>query len=366
MRALQHKMTETMPLPYLTAQVPGIGGRIRETPEDFRVEERPLYLPCGEGEHLYLRVTKRELSTPDLVLWLSSTLGVKARCIGVAGLKDAHAVTTQLVSVQGTTPERIAQLRLDDRILSVEVLGWHRNRLRTGHHAGNRFHLIVRDLLPVAEESVPLALDELIRRGVPNYFGPQRQGRRGLNYQIGAVLLTDPARRANLGRSKRLWYLHAYQSFLFNQIVARRIDRLDRVLVGDWAMKVINGACFPVEDAVVEQPRADRFEISPTGPLFGSRAPWAMGEPGDIERAVVTEAGATPELLRQAAADCGFRGERRALRVRLDELEWSLKGGVLNLAFSLPPGAYATGVLRELMKTDEGRGVMDKRNEEAL
>ncbi len=345
-------MMETRPLPYLTAQVPGIGGRIRETPEDFRVEERPLYLPCGEGEHLYLRVTKRELSTPDLVLRLSSTLGIKARCIGVAGLKDAHAVTTQFVSVQGTTAERIAQLRPDEKLLSIEVLGRHRNRLRTGHHAGNRFLLTIRDLQPDAEKSLSAVLDELARRGVPNYFGPQRQGRRGQNYQLGAALLVDQARRAKMSRSKRLWYLHAYQSFLFNQIVARRIGRLDQVLVGDWAMKVVNGACFPVEDAAVEQPRAEQFEISPTGPLFGSRAPWATGEPGDIERAVVSAAGTTPESLTHAAADCGFRGERRALRVRLNELEWSLKGGVLNLTFSLPPGAYATSVLRELMKPD--------------
>lgn len=345
-------MMETRPLPYLTAQVPGIGGRIRETPEDFRVEERPLYLPCGEGEHLYLRVTKRELSTPDLVLRLSSTLGIKARCIGVAGLKDAHAVTTQFVSVQGTTAERIAQLRPDEKLLSIEVLGRHRNRLRTGHHAGNRFLLTIRDLQLDAEKSLSAVLDELARRGVPNYFGPQRQGRRGQNYQLGAALLVDQARRAKMSRSKRLWYLHAYQSFLFNQIVARRIGRLDQVLVGDWAMKVVNGACFPVEDAAVEQPRAEQFEISPTGPLFGSRAPWATGEPGDIERAVVSAAGTTPESLTHAAADCGFRGERRALRVRLNELEWSLKGGVLNLTFSLPPGAYATSVLRELMKPD--------------
>lgn len=346
-------MTAGSPLPYLTAQFPGVGGHIRETPEDFRVEERPLYLPCGEGEHLYLRVTKRGLSTPDLVLRLSSTLGIKARCIGVAGLKDARAVTTQLVSVQGATPERIAQLQLGEQVLSVEVLGWHRNRLRTGHHAGNRFHLILREVQPAAEDVVPLILEQLVRRGVPNYFGPQRQGRRGLNYQLGAMLLTDPARRAKMSRSKRLWHLHAYQSFLLNQIVARRIDRLDQVLVGDWAMKVSNGACFPVEDAMVEQARAERFEISPTGPLFGSRAPWATGEPGEIERAVVAEAGATPESLCRAAADCGFRGERRALRIQLADLDWSLKDHVLNLAFSLPPGAYATSVLRELMKLPE-------------
>jgi tRNA pseudouridine13 synthase len=339
-------------LPYLTEAVPGVGGTIRAAPEDFRVEERPLYLPCGEGEHLYCRVTKRGLSTPELVSRLSSTLGVKARGIGVAGLKDARAVTTQMVSLHGVSPEAVARLRLDGQLLAVEVLGRHRNRLRTGHHRGNRFHLVVRGVRAEASSLVPAILEELSRRGVPNYFGPQRQGRSGLNYEIGAALLHDPARRAKLPRSKRLWYLHAYQSFLFNLVAARRLDRVDRLLDGDWAMKHDNGACFPVLDAAVEQPRCDRFEISPTGPLFGSRAPWAAGEPGRIEAACVAELQATPEALVQAAAFCGFRGERRALRVRLEELEWEVRGRDLTLAFTLAPGAYATGVLRELMKSE--------------
>src|SRR5437868_374337 len=131
--------------PFLTTTVPGIGGVIRATPDDFQVEERPLYLPCGDGEHLYIKVVKRGLSTPDLVRRLSSVLGVKAQAIGVAGLKDARAVTTQMISVQGVQADSLSRLTLDEQLLSVEVLGRHRNRLRTGHHAGNRFRLVVRD-----------------------------------------------------------------------------------------------------------------------------------------------------------------------------------------------------------------------------
>src|SRR5213594_2205359 len=135
-------------LPFLTAEVSGIGGRIRATPEDFHVEERPLYLPCGEGEHLYLRATKRGLSTPQMVSYLSAMFGIKARCIGVAGLKDAKAVTTQMVSLQGVSHETLSGMQLDPRLLSVEVLGRHRNRLRTGHHAGNVFRLVIRGIQP--------------------------------------------------------------------------------------------------------------------------------------------------------------------------------------------------------------------------
>lgn len=343
----------TARLPYLTASVPGIGGTIRSAPEDFHVTERPLYLPCGEGEHLYLRITKRGLGTPQLVLHLSSVLGIKARAIGVAGLKDSNAVTTQTVSLQGVKPDALARLRTDDRVLAVEVLGRHRNRLRTGHHAGNEFRLVIRQVSPDAGERVSAVLDELGRRGVPHYFGPQRQGRKGDNYLLGSALLVDETRRNKLSRSKRLWYLHAYQAHLFNRILAARIDRIDRLLSGDWAIKVINGACFPVEDPIREQPRAEAFEISPTGPLFGSRASWATGEAGLIEQEAVGGLGTTREALTNAAKACGFRGERRALRVPLAGLNWSVQHQTLTLSFALPPGAYATNVLRELMKNEQ-------------
>jgi tRNA pseudouridine13 synthase len=339
--------------PFLTSGVTGIGGRIKARPEDFQVEERPLYLPCGDGEHLYVRITKRGLSTPDLVLRLSSVLGVKAKGIGVAGLKDAQAVTTQMVSLHGVAEEKLSRLRFDEQVLSMDILGRHRNRLRKGHHAGNTFHVKVRDVCLGAATTVPEVLRELQCRGVPNYFGPQRQGRRGLNHQTGAQLLNDPDRRKRMGKSQRMWYLNAYQSYIFNRLLGSRIDRIDTVLLGDWAMKHENGACFQVNDPAVEQPRADRFEISPTGILFGSRAPWASGEPGAIERAVVSTCGATPESLSEAGAECGFRGERRAFRIRLDDLVWSLDQGTLSLTFSLPAGAYATSVLRELMKLPE-------------
>ena len=347
------KSTAVSALPYLTADTPGIGGVIRQTPDDFVVEEQPLYLPCGEGEHLYLKITKRGLSTPDLISRLSSTLGVKARGIGVAGQKDTRAVTTQMVSLHGMKPDMLTRLKTDERLLSVEVLGRHRNRLRTGHHRGNRFRLVIRRIDPHATERLPAIMEILGRRGVPNYFGPQRQGREGTNYVVGAALLRDAAHRERLPRHRRIWLLNTYQSHVFNRVLALRIETIDRIMTGDWAMKHDNWACFHVEDAAAEQPRAERFEISPTGPLFGSHAPWATGEPGAIEEQVVMELGETKDALQEAANDCGFRGERRALRVKPDQLEWSVEDDRITLAFTLPPGSYATSVLREVMKNDE-------------
>ena len=93
------------------------------------------------------------------------------------GLKDARAVTMQMLSIHGVTADQLARLKVDEQILSIEVLGRHRNRLRPGHHAGNRFRLVIRDVAVHAKETVPVILEALTRRGVPNYFGPQRQGR---------------------------------------------------------------------------------------------------------------------------------------------------------------------------------------------
>ena len=51
-----------LPHSYLSSELPGIGGSIKEELEDFIVEEIPLYQPCGEGEHVYFRIEKRDLS----------------------------------------------------------------------------------------------------------------------------------------------------------------------------------------------------------------------------------------------------------------------------------------------------------------
>jgi tRNA pseudouridine13 synthase len=340
-------------VPYLTASVPALGGRIRSTPDDFCVEERPLYLPCGEGEHLYIRVKKRGLSTPDLVLRLASQLHVKAQTIGVAGLKDAQAVTTQMLSLQGVKAETISALPTDERLLALEVLGRHRNRLRKGHHAGNQFRLVIRDVRERSEDDLQELFDELVRRGVPNYFGPQRQGRSGTNFQLGAELLQDAARRNKMPRNKRIWFMNAYQSHVFNRIVAKRIESIDRVFLGDWAMKSDKGACFPVEQPEVEQPRADRFEISPTGPLFGSRAPWATGVPGDIEQAVVAElghhAGASVESRRRM-----WIPWRTASPARPSQRVVLVAGGHCADPWLLArSGSYATSVLREVVKKSD-------------
>ncbi|MEE9403717.1 MAG: tRNA pseudouridine(13) synthase TruD [Algisphaera sp.] len=186
--------TNPAPLAYLTPDLPGVGGVLKQNPEDFLVEEQPLYEPCGEGEHLYLYIEKKSATTHDLIRRVAKAFRVKRGSVGHAGLKDKHAVTRQHLSIHlpGTTKAQDAEAL--ERLASypyAQVL-WvdrHTNKLRPGHHGGNRFVLIVRDVSPTAVIHAKPILDRLASQGFPNYYGEQRFGYRQNAHLLGAHLL---------------------------------------------------------------------------------------------------------------------------------------------------------------------------------
>ena len=394
-------------LPLLTEALPGTGGAVRLTPEDFFVEEIPLYEACGEGQHVYVRVEKRGLTTHRLLDMMAKQLRVSPRAFGYAGLKDANAVTRQTISIEGADPDAVAKLD----IVGVTVLSVsrHRNKLKLGHLAGNRFRIRVRDVGREAVLTATTVLEVLARRGVPNYFGEQRFGVRANSHVLGWALLRgdnrqfvhsylgDPqpderpdVQRArtlvdegqfeaalrhipgnlfserqmllNLVRSggdvdravgsldKRLRGLlfSAFQAFLFNRLLTQRLSRLDRLMAGVVAYIHASGAAFVVQDVATEQPRADAFEISPSGPLFGTKVLMADGVPGQMERQMLAETEMSLAQFRLAGID--FKGARRPLRVPMRHVSVAWDEGLV-LEFQLPPGSYATEVLREVTKT---------------
>lgn len=330
-------------LPTATRELPGTGGVIRERPDDFVVTELPSYLPQGKGSHHYLLVRKTGLTTRDVVRALED-LGVPASRIGVAGLKDKHAVTTQWISVPNRHADAIEPL---GDVPGLEILerSRHKNKLGMGHLRGNRFEIRIRRPEPGALERARGVLGRLELVGAPNFFGPQRFGRYGRNAVDGLTLLRGGWVPGD-HRLKR-FFLSALQSLLFNRLLALRMRRdLYRVVLpGDWAKKHDTGGEFLVEDDA-EAARAERLEISALLPLYGTRVRVAEGEPGRLEREIL------------AAHGLGWsdftarRGARRVSRVALDGAEARVEGDGLVVAFSLPKGAYATTVLREIMKID--------------
>lgn len=401
-----------MGLPFFTSELAGIGGRIKRRAEDFRVDEAPLYQPCGEGTHVYFRVRKVGIPTPAVVERIAEYMHVRRTDIGFAGMKDAQAVTTQWMSLEHADPDKLAAYR--DKQVAIEQVARHANKLRAGHLAGNRFAIRIRQVGPDALPAARAVLDVLGRRGAPNYFGSQRFGLRGDTGALGEALIrndleefvaiylgrpaADPpdcrmAREAfdagDLARARTHWprhyanerralaaykkrrcaraavaaidkrmkrfYVSAFQSEVFNEVLAARIGSIDRVMTGDWARKTDTGGVFLVEDADAAQPRAEAFEISATGPIVGYRASLAEGEPGQIERRVLAGRGVTREQFR-TIGPLKAKGSRRPLRFSLAQPGISAgsdeHGEYIELTFTASSGCYATAVLREIMKTD--------------
>lgn len=411
MEANHRNQTE---LPYFTTDLPGIGGSIKRYDEDFIVEEIPLYPACGEGTHTYFMIEKRGLTTLAAIRLIARALGRSPRDIGYAGLKDAHGVTRQMLSIEHMNPPRIESLELSRiRVLSITR---HGNKIKLGHLAGNRFMIKIRQTVASPLARTGPIMEVLVTCGLPNYFGPQRFGVRGDNALIGRAVLQgnyDEAIALMLGRpgpvdhadvrkarelfdagdleasaaawthafpeqaqicralvksggdTRKAWravqhslrklYVSAVQSDLFNRVLARRITDIDRLETGDIAWKHSNGACFHVEDAAREQARCDAFEISPTGPLFGRRMTEARGAPGRVEAEVLAESGLAKEQM-HAKEGKKLDGARRPLRVPLLSPDLDVDsddhGPYLRLSFQLPPGAYATSVTREICKGD--------------
>ncbi len=397
-----------MSYPYLTHFIPGTGGIFKESTEDFEVTEIPLYLPCGSGEHTYLLVEKQGLATLEMIRRLARHLGVSERDTGYAGMKDARGITRQTISMTKVPPESLAGLELPGiRVLSAAR---HNNKLRLGHLKGNRFRIRLRNVAPEALKRAEEALSVLKERGVPNYFGEQRYGSQGNSAAIGRELLkgdSEAAVRALVGNPEAVrdeqwqgaisafqegrfndalelfpghcrterdilrilarfpdaWekalksinprlislYVSACQSMLFDAVLAGRMPLIDQLEEGDIAFKHLNGACFLVEDAADLAIRAKEFEISPTGPMCGKKMLLPGGLVASREEAIIFSEGLSMQDF-TTGGKYELSGERRPLRVKIDDCSAAMDSGDLVLEFSLPKGAYATSVLREIMK----------------
>ncbi len=329
--------------PYLTADLPGIGGVIRVKPEDFGVIEVPAYEPCGDGEHLYVFFEKRGLTTRQVFDHLHQVMRIPEKSIGVAGLKDKHAITQQWLSFPARYADRLPQL---EELPGVRILetGLHTNKLGVGHLRGNRFEIVVRDVVPDAFNTAQKVLSQLERLGVPNYYGPQRFGLGGRNPLRGYELVTRGKGRGRPWLKKFL--IGSLQSLLFNDWLALRLERglYDRVLRGDVAKKHATRGEFLVENPEAENPRAAALEISATGPLHGRKYYEAKHEARTLEDEILARYGLKRENFQTR------KGARRPLRFPLEDAVVNAQDGGLKLAFFLPKGAYATALLREVMK----------------
>lgn len=332
--------------PTLTTSPP-IRAVLKAHPEDFEVEEIAKVEPSGTGDHCWVWIEKRDLTTPEAARRLARALGVDARGVGWGGLKDRHAVTRQWLSLPGVDPGEAAAAVVDGlRVLEARR---HPRKLKSGVLVGNRFRMLLREVdrgqVPLLEE----VLRELARRGAPNYFGEQRFGRDGRNVEAAKAWLVRGGRPPR-DRFRRKLFVSALQSAAFNDVLARRIrdGTIDRVLPGDLLKKTVGGGTFESDEPAIDQPRVEAWEVSPTGPMFGAKMQRAGGAAAALEAEVEAEHDLGPDVYR-AMGRLG-EGTRRALRIRVEAPAIEPCADGVWLSMTLPAGAYATEVLRELFK----------------
>jgi tRNA pseudouridine13 synthase len=344
--------------PLLTQDLPGIGGQIKQAPEDFDVEEIPAYEPSGQGQFLYLWIEKRGMGAEYFQRQVAHRLGIAAGEVGTAGLKDRQAVTRQWVSVPEVEATRLAQLESAD--LHVLRVSRHGNKLRPGHLHGNRFRILVRQPDAAAATRLGPLLARLQEQGLPNYYGAQRFGRDGETVHLGLSLLhgepapTRPGRRPNLRNPfLRKLALSAAQSALFNHYLGQRLrdGLLHQVVQGDVMGKWPFGGLFVAQELSQEQLRFQRRETVHTGPIFGKKMFLPTDNAAEREAAVLLEAGLKRDAFRQFGKL--LQGTRRHNLVYLDDLSATMGPEGIRLQVTLPAGSYATVLLGELMKSAE-------------
>ncbi|MBI9016634.1 MAG: tRNA pseudouridine(13) synthase TruD [Phycisphaerae bacterium] len=400
--------------PFLTENLPGTGGTIKNHTTDFYVEEIPLYEPSGHGTHLYFEIEKTGMPTMEAIKQIARALSIHKQDIGYAGQKDAKAVTRQWLSIEHIMPDQLENITVPD----VTIFGsaYHKNKLKLSHLSGNIFSVKIRDI-----EDIDKALDQanaitevLTKRGVPNYYGSQRFGHRNDTHLLGAAIIGDddeklvdlimghphpsdpeearqareffdngqyieaasawpkrnrteiqiawllydgkPAHKATrlIDKQQRRFYISAFQSELFNKVLASRLKTIDKVLDGDIACIGNKGPNFDVQEPEKEQPRCDAYEIHPTGPIFGHKMQMPQeGTELDIESQVLKELDLKLEDFKGKSARMA-KGARRPLRFIPKDFTIAKgsdeHGEFLETKFTLPPGCYATTVLREIIK----------------
>ena len=414
---------------FMTADLSGVGGVLKEHPEDFLVEEIPAYEPVGSGEHWYVFIEKRDATTSQAIGALSKRFNLHRKNVGCAGLKDRHAVTRQWISLHdpGRCIPEADLVSFETQQVRVLHVDRHTNKLRRGHLRGNRFRIALRQVSVGSAPRALAILRVLEKKGSPNFFGAQRFGRRANNHLLGRAIITgrydealdhllgasatdadqtDPMTRIDSARqfysdgqledalaatprflsaerqallalsrgaeargalravgvqARQLW-LSAFQAAVFDEALLERANRgaLDVLEVGDLAFKHDSGAVFEVAPDVLNTElteRLERLEISPSGPMWGPAMKRATGAADQREMAALVNAGVTIESLERFGEEWreSGMGVRRSMRIKVGspnvEAGVDDRGEYVTCVFELPPGAYATAVMGEVMKT---------------
>lgn len=397
-----------MPDRYVLPEELQFSGRIKQRPEDYNVTEVLAQKPSGTGPNTFIRLEKRDISTLEVVHELAQFLERRPEDFCVADYKDRRSVAIQWISLEHLDPRTLERFNHDN----IRVIKVTRNpeKLKPVNLEGNRFEVTVRDIGDDAQSKARRGLRILEERGVPNWFETSWFGSRQTNHLLGWALITkrwewflhelldrpdggegqqvrdarnhasdaqweaalerfpddyitarqsleslvrypdNPERAVDVIPSiRRQRYLAAFQAFAFNAFLEERLETYDELLEGDVAFMHETAGCFPVVDPDDEQPRMDRFEISPTGPLYGEKFLGASDDVGELEDRILEQCELTYENFQR----CRYpvQGRRRPLRVPVSQISLqTLSDDAMEIGFFLPRNSYASVVFEEFFR----------------
>jgi tRNA pseudouridine13 synthase len=321
-------------------------GKIKTKPADFIVKEQLSFKPEGSGEHAFVQIEKSGENTEYIARMLARFAGVRQRDVSFAGLKDRHAITTQWFSVWLPGKEDPDWTQLESDTIKILQIHRHARKLKRGVLSGNDFQILISDWQG-NKTKFEQQLLKIKNNGFPNYFGVQRFGRQGQNINKALALFDG----AKVKREQRSMYLSAARSYLFNQLLARRIEEgcWDQAIAGDVLIFDQSNSYFKADqlDASIIE-RIKQGEIHPTGMMFGKGESETAADALELETSIANE----NKALADGLIKFDLTSDRRALRVLVGNLQWEFQGdSVLLLKFSLPAGSYATSLIRDLGET---------------
>jgi tRNA pseudouridine13 synthase len=321
---------------------------LRAQSDDFIVEEDLGFGPAGTGQHVLVKVRKRDANTQWVARELAKVCGCRPMDVGYAGLKDRRAVAVQWFTVPKSAQSLDAWTAVRTSEFEVLEAHAHTRKLPRGALAGNSFIIRIREVT-VSDDQLAERVGLIGQRGVPNYFGRQRFGREGSN------LLRITAGLKALRPPERGFVLSAARSLIFNSVLAVRArdGSWERLEAGDIANLDARGSVFtvdPADTALLE--RCQRLDIHPTGPMWGRGLPASRGRVLELESGVAAQLLPASELVQEAGMD----QERRSLRLAVRDLHWSREADAVVLHFRLTRGSFATTVLREIFDVGGAEG----------
>ena len=336
----------------------------KQSKDDFVVNEVPLYEFSNEGEHLILKLRKKDLATWDAIEILANYLQCSTREFGYAGLKDKNAMTVQHISVHRKYEDALKSFSHEN--IKILETTYHNNKIKIGHLKGNNFFIRLKRVGLVEKQKIEEAFSKIAVFGMPNYFGFQRFGIDGENYKKGKQIVEGTLKERN--RNLKQMFINAYQSYLFNSWLSKRIEisklieafepkeifeklnlPLDevkrakkqphpfKILTGDLLSHYPFGKIFIIDDLETESQKFFEKDRVPTGLLCGKRVKKSEGLAYGIEK----------DFEVQMSED----GARRFAFVFPENLQSNYKEDKnhMELSFYLPKGSYATELIAEIL-----------------